>query len=230
MAQTKRKTEEGKTNMNINLQLFGGRGASAGGGDLGSSAGENINYTEKGDLMSLSETNFRNNIMDTIKDFQDDNPDLFNDGIVVKEIVADTKSTALAFWGEDGTLALNSKYDDAKAMDTAYAQCEKEGFHPSRGNKTAEQAVMAHELGHSLTSLAVKKQNMSFDEISKKIIREATAEAKTKNAKKFALNISEYAKKSNAECIAEAVADVYCNGSKAKAESHIVVNTLRKYI
>ena len=42
--------------------------------------------------------------------------------------------------------------------------------------------------------------------------------------------ISRYATDSNAECVAEAFADVYCNGSKAKAESRTVVSVLKKYI
>ena len=42
----------------------------------------------------------------------------------------------------------------------------------------------------------------------------------------MAKNISGYAGHSNAECIAEAVSDVYCNGRKASAESRAIVKEL----
>lgn len=42
--------------------------------------------------------------------------------------------------------------------------------------------------------------------------------------------VDSYATDSNAECIAEATTDVYCNGKKAKAESKAVVQVLRNLI
>lgn len=51
-----------------------------------------------------------------------------------------------------------------------------------------------------------------------------------KSSMKMASNISGYAKSSYAECVAEAVADVYCNGSKARVESRAIVNEINKIL
>ena len=45
----------------------------------------------------------------------------------------------------------------------------------------------------------------------------------------MAAKISGYAKTNYAECVAEAFADVYCNGKNAKKESRAVVSELNKY-
>jgi len=42
--------------------------------------------------------------------------------------------------------------------------------------------------------------------------------------------VSGYAEENNAECVAEAFADVFCNGKKAKAESRAIVSVLEKYL
>lgn len=41
--------------------------------------------------------------------------------------------------------------------------------------------------------------------------------------------ISEYATVSNAEAIAEAFTDVYCNGNKAKSESKAIMSVIDSY-
>ena len=46
----------------------------------------------------------------------------------------------------------------------------------------------------------------------------------------MAAKISRYATESNAEAIAEAVSDVYCNGNKARAESLAIVSVVDKYL
>lgn len=46
----------------------------------------------------------------------------------------------------------------------------------------------------------------------------------------MASKISGYATHSNAEAVAEAIADVYCNGKKAKSESKAIVNVMNKYL
>ena len=77
----------------------------------------------------------------------------------------------------------------------------------------------------------------NFDDVSKKIMKEAQnilnkglRKKKYPGTRKIATKISEYATSSNAECIAEATADVYCNGSKAKAESKAVVQALKGFM
>ena len=46
----------------------------------------------------------------------------------------------------------------------------------------------------------------------------------------MAKKISGYATRSTKEAIAEAYADVYCNGAKAAKESAAIVNVLNKYL
>ena len=46
----------------------------------------------------------------------------------------------------------------------------------------------------------------------------------------MASKISGYARSSNAEAIAEAISDCYCNGSKAKAESKAIKSVIDKYL
>ena len=46
----------------------------------------------------------------------------------------------------------------------------------------------------------------------------------------MASKISGYATHSNAEAIAEAIADCYCNGKKAKSESKAIKGVIDKYL
>ena len=45
----------------------------------------------------------------------------------------------------------------------------------------------------------------------------------------LAKQISGYAQKNYAECVAEAVADYYCNGKKASKASRLIMDELRAY-
>lgn len=141
------------------------------------------------------------------------------------------KSNAMAFYDGDG-IAINEKYFKSGAMDNAYKACVESGFHPSNGNKTAMQAVVAHELGHSLTDVVGAKMGTggNIDTFAKSIVNEAMASKKRTNAEKFAGKISGYAKQSYAEAVAEAVSDVYCNGKKARSESRAIVDVMNKYL
>ncbi len=218
----------------MDLQFFGGRGA--GGGDsLGNGRGNNFDFDRTGDIMSLnapkSSLEFRNNVMNTVKEFFDEYPALgeaVNDEMTVKITKGDRN--VLAFW-EDGTnrFAMNEAYVDSEKMQSLYDQSIKEKYHPKRGKLTAEQAVTAHEFGHALTTLAANKANMTFDNIAKKIIKSVSKDLKTPAAQ-MAQKISGYAKESNAECIAEAVCEVKCLGNRATAESKAVYNELKKYL
>lgn len=126
-----------------------------------------------------------------------------------------------------GSIAINRTYFDAQKMGDAYAECVALKFHPPLGNKTAMQATAAHELGHALNDMAASKMGLGFDAAATRIVTEAVPNITTERA---IANISGYAGQSNAECIAEAVADVYCNGQRANADSLMIVQTLRKYI
>ena len=141
----------------------------------------------------------------------------------------------MAYYDSDGNLAFNKDYFDVNKMNSAYDHCVETGFHPSRGNKTGIEATMSHELGHRLTDEIAKNQGLKgwqIDKVSNDIVRQASRNAGYGNAtRKFISQISGYAKKGgNAEAVAEAFADVYCNGSKAKGESKAIVDILNSYL
>ena len=134
----------------------------------------------------------------------------------------------------DGTnIAFNEKYFNKKLMEGAYADDVKNGYHPSQGNKTALQAVASHELGHALTDQAISKMGSKYgkQDGAEAILRIAQKQVGHKGKlADMAGKISGYAKESARECIAEAFADVYCNGKNAHRESHAIVNAMNKYL
>ena len=141
------------------------------------------------------------------------------------------RSGVMAYYDSGGNLAVNEKYFDAAQMDAAYDSCVKSGFHPGRGNKTGLEAVVAHEMGHRLTDIAgvnAGMGNWAIDDLSNSIVQKAAAALKMQHGD-LRKAISGYAQYSNAECVAEAYADVYCNGAKASAASRAVVTELNKY-
>lgn len=145
-------------------------------------------------------------------------------------LIATLKSGANALGYYDGNnIAINDAYFNA-AMEAAYQECVKTGFHPSSGNKTGIQAVVAHEFGHAINDAAARKLGMNMDQAADKIVNEARKGTKHRGVVQMANAISTYATASNAEAIAEAVSDVYCNGAKAKAESQAIVKVLKSYL
>ena len=151
------------------------------------------------------------------------------DDILLAEITGKGAST-LAYY-DGSNVAFNTSYFSKATMDTAYASCVKSGFHPSSGKKSGLEAVASHELGHALTSKIASKMGVkSLDEASTRVVKEARKSTKHKGVVQMASKISGYATYSNAEALAEAFADVYCNGKKAKSESRAIVNTMNKYL
>lgn len=68
-----------------------------------------------------------------------------------------------------------------------------------------------------------------MDVAAERIVKNAYKNSRKKGGiKKWAQRISGYATESNSECIAEAVADYYCNGSGASASSHAIVRELKR--
>ena len=138
----------------------------------------------------------------------------------------------MAYYDAGGNLAVNEKYFDRGTMDTAYDHCVASGFHPPRGNKTGLEAVVAHEMGHRLTDIAGMKAGLgswALDDISNNIVKAAAKSLKMSHGD-LRQSISGYAQHNNAECVAEAYSDVYCNGAKAKAASRAIVAELKKYL
>lgn len=138
----------------------------------------------------------------------------------------------LAYYDAGGNLAVNEKYFDRGTMDAAYDRCVSSGFHPGRGNKTGLEAVVAHEMGHRLTDIAGMNAGLghwALDDVSNRIIKAAAKSLKMSHGN-LRQSVSGYAQYNNAECVAEAYADVYCNGSRASAASRAVVAELRKFL
>ena len=219
----------------MDLQFFGGRGASLGNGGGGGSLGGGTGGVSGNDVESttslISASGKRDEINQTLSVLRD----VFQDyGIDVQDArIAKMKGAgkmALAYYDSNGNVAINENFFDSAKMDSAMDRCIKDGFHPSRGNKTGIESAMAHEMGHRLTD-ALAQQNGSkawvgMDKTAKDIVKQATKNTGYKSAKDFASKISGYAGTSDAECIAEAFADVYCNGNRASRESHAIVNVL----
>ena len=139
--------------------------------------------------------------------------------------------STMAYYDSGGNLAVNEKYFDTATMDSAYDSCVASGFHPSRGNKTGMEAAVAHEMGHRLSDIAARNAGMgnwALDDVSNNIIK-AAAKSLGMSHGNLRSSISGYAQYNNAECVAEAFSDVYCNGNRAKRASRAVVAELKKY-
>lgn len=137
-------------------------------------------------------------------------------------------SMVMAYY-DGSNVAVNNHFFDSKNMDAAYDASGD--WHPSRGNKSAMEAVVAHEYGHAITDLAAKKMGgISLDAAATRIVSEARKTTKDRGVVQMARKISRYATSSNAEAVAEAVADVYCNGKNAKAQSRAIVDVLNGYV
>ena len=217
----------------LNLQLFGGRGASSGGdGFTGGGSGLNpANIVKTTSLMSEIGKQ-PTEVDETMQVFKDINAEY---GYVIQDVQlatlkgADGASTMAYYDGSN--IAINKTYFDKAKMESSYADCVKSGFHPSQGNKTALQAVTSHELGHALTDAVGAKMTGVKGDPAKAILNEAKKSIGFKgNIGSMAGKISGYAKYNAHEAIAEAFADVYCNGKKAHKESQAIVNVMNKYL
>ena len=120
------------------------------------------------------------------------------------------------------TLFMNEKYVKNQNLTQAMKKASESGFHPSIGNKTGAEAVASHEIGHRLGEVAAQKAGIS----EKQIVARAAAKVgiKTEN---MAGHISKYAKSNYSETIAEASADVFCNGKNASKASKAIVKELK---
>lgn len=217
--------------LKVYLQFFGGRGASSGGG--GNNTGGNIEIVNTKSL--ISEREGQQALVDETLSVFNDVYDEYGAQVTDIQLAELGKgSNTMAYYDADGNIAINEKYFNSKKMEQAYADCVASGFHPSNGNKTGLQAVVAHELGHKLThDIGAKigaKGWGGLDTAADKIVGEAMKASGHKGIKSFRSAISGYAKKSNAEAIAEGFADVFCNGNKAKKESKAIVSVIDKYL
>ena len=138
--------------------------------------------------------------------------------------VADMGSGTLGAYG-GGTVYLSSKYVKNANMTKAMQAAAKSGFHPKIGKKTGAEAVTAHELGHYLGDQASKKAKISQREIVERAANKIGV--KTNN---MAGLISGYARYNYQETIAEASADVYCNGKRASKASRAIMAEIKSIL
>ncbi|MDY2677651.1 MAG: hypothetical protein SOV29_01825, partial [Oscillospiraceae bacterium] len=168
-----------------------------------------------------------NDVLDVFKNVNEEYGYVIGDILVAK---IKSKNKAMAYY--DGTnIGFNEAYASTKVLNKAYADCVKSGFHPSNGNKSPAEAVASHELGHALTDAVGKKMGgLDIDRASDRIVKEAKKQTGHRGVVQMAKKISRYAAHSNAEAIAEAFSDVYCNGKKAHKESQAIVNVINSYL
>lgn len=182
--------------------------------------------------MISARANFEENSVNSVLNVGRDMVDEYGEEIVAFE-VADLKPNAQGVLGyyDGSNIAINSSFMNTARINDAYDTCVESGYHPSRGNKTAMEAVAAHEYGHALTDAAARKMGASdLNTAATQIVNEARKSTSHRGIVQMASKISRYATASNAEAVAEAISDVYCNGGKAKAESKAIVNVVNKYV
>lgn len=210
---------------------MGGRGSSSSGGASGGLNPNNIVSTTS--LISAREGSQRevDQTLTVLRDVEK------RYGVVVEDAEIATLKGAgkrvMAYYDAEGNLAINKSYFDAAKMDAAYDGCVASGFHPSRGNKTGIEAVTAHEMGHRLTDAIGEKTGRgkwAIDSVANDVVKQAARNAGYgRNTRQFISKISGYAKQDNAEALAEAFADVYCNGARASRESRAIVDVMNGY-
>ena len=162
---------------------------------------------------------FANEIMNTRDAFEAEyGPAVKNMNLSVATF---SNSTVLGAYGGD-TLFMAEKYVKNKNLTEAMKQAEQSGFHPGIGTRTGAEAVASHEIGHRLGEVAAQKAGIS----QRDIVARAAAKLgiKTEN---MAGHISKYARTNYGETIAEASADVYCNGAKATRVSKAIMSEVK---
>ena len=203
----------------------GGRGGRRG----GITGGVNPNDI-KGTTNLLIDTDLdeitRGEVTRTLKDFQDKYGLEYNN-----TRIANMKpgTGVLAYYDGEG-IAINNEYLNSDTMNAVYKKSVESGFHPSNGSKTGMEAVVSHELGHAVNGIIADRMGIPLDASADRIVNEAMKNTKHKSVSTFQSKISGYAKQSYAETVAEAMADCYCNGKKARSESKAIQKVVDKYM
>lgn len=129
-------------------------------------------------------------------------------------------------------LQINADYFyNAKDVDDAYDETAENGKHPPRGDKSGWTAIIAHEYGHILLTKIAHEYNLGLDEYAEVVVRNAFGTTDSRAITDKAMTISKYAGNSTEhrkyrEVVAEAFADVYCNGAEATENSRKVAEEL----
>lgn len=207
----------------------GGRGASSSGRYGGGGGLSPADILSTNSFVSERHNyDISNDVLDVFKNVNEEYGYVIGDILVAK--IKSKSNNTMAYY--DGTnIGFNEAYASTKVLNKAYADCVKSGFHPSNGNKSPAEAVASHELGHALTDAVGKKMGgLDIDRASDRIVKEAKKQTGHRGVVQMAKKISTYATHSNAEAIAEAFSDVYCNGKKAHKESKAIVNVINSYL
>lgn len=210
----------------------GSSGGKRGGGEGRERAGGSVNpnnIKNRTDLVSTREGN-QEAVDETLSVFQ----------AVYEEYGVTASTIELAnFVGKDSNalgccsgdaITINKSYFSKGGMDSAMKKSVEQGYHPSLGDKTGLQAVVAHEAGHMLTLHLENKLGQGYKETSKRIVDEARKKTGYRGVVQMERAISRYATVNDGEAIAEAFSDVFCNGKKAHKESIAIVDVMNKYL
>lgn len=218
------------------------RGGKRAGGTISNSQGEKIKIKNETDVWSerhkKSQEAAADQILGATRDMNDEYGVMDN---VETVTVADVdKQNVIAFYSNsDNKMVMNRKFTDIPTIEASYENCVKNGFHPPVGKRTAIEAVTAHELGHAIADKineARRKGGYSTSEANSEIVINAFRAAYPSKGNslieltKARKSISGYALTNYHETVAEAVADVYCNGGRARKFSKAVVQELKKTI
>lgn len=215
---------------------MGSRGS--GGPSLASGSGQPVNVLGETDVWTYRHRTDNEPFVDAInagaRRVHEDFPDLMDvvENVSAAELGGADKSKVLGYFDETSrTVAVNQNYTDIGKMNQVYDRAVSEGYHPGRGSLTGTEAVTLHELGHALTAYAMQKIGAkNFDDAAKRIVKAAYKASGGKHGTlAWAGRISGYARENNAECIAEAVSDYYCNGQNASEQSKAIMRELMKY-
>lgn len=174
------------------------------------------------DEISKGGGGFANEIMNTRDAFEREYGDAVKN--MNLSVATFNKPGVLGAYGGD-TLFMNQKYIRNANLTEAMKNGAESGFHPGIGNRTGAEAVAAHEIGHRLGEVAAQRAGISQRDI---VVRASKGlNIKPEN---MAGHISKYARSNYGETIAEASADVYCNGAKASKASQAIMAEIRKII
>lgn len=206
-----------------------GRGTSKAGGDGTGQFGGGMDNTDSTttvksshpltDVISTGGGSYANEIMNTRDAMEREYGDVVKN--MSLHVARFSDNSTLGAYGSN-ILYMNEKYAKNPNLTSAMKRASESGFHPSIGNKTGAEAVASHEIGHRLGEVAAQKAGIS----EKQIVARAAAKVgiKTEN---MAGHISKYARSNYSETIAEAHADVYCNGKNANRVSKAIVKEVK---
>lgn len=217
--------------MKLRLQFFGGSGAS---GDLGGSSNKHEDYEHEPitrQMHNEADPTLKKGLEEFMSSVEDANDSDFNGlgDTIGGFYIADMRNKASLTMGfyelESGGLNINRRFLDDRT-DARYDATVASGYHPSRGDKSGIFAIMIHETGHAVSDKIAHSRGMGLDAYCRDVMVRASRETRHKTMNDMAGSVSRYATESYAECIAEAFADVRCNGSKASITSQAIYKRL----